>query len=105
MWSVIHKVVAVNEWRCKIMVEIDKSCPRCNPQLVESVEHGYTDAHSLNKGGNTLPTSFGSSLPKKMNLSLWKHFFYDAMPFFNNMQWPIERARQVIWDALQLWCD
>jgi hypothetical protein len=41
LWSIIHKVVAVNEWHCKISMEIDKNCPHCGPQLVESVEHRF----------------------------------------------------------------
>ena len=37
LWSIIHKAVAVNEWRGKFLMAINKSCPYCGPQLVESV--------------------------------------------------------------------
>lgn len=39
MSLVIHKVVAVNEWRGRILVEIDKKCFHCGSQFVELVEH------------------------------------------------------------------
>jgi len=39
MWSFIHKVVVVNEWRGGILVEIDNNCFHCGSQFVESVEH------------------------------------------------------------------
>ena len=39
IWSVIHKAVAMNEWRGRILLEIDMSCPHCGSSLVESLEH------------------------------------------------------------------
>ena len=96
---------------------------------------GSTVVHWLNTGGDTLPTSFGNSLPKKKNLGPRKSFSMMQCLFdqplcktlkrfsriwfflkkwssvdhlaqqndmvFNNLQWPIEKTRQVIWDALQ----
>jgi hypothetical protein len=40
-WSIIHKAMAINEWRGKISVEINQSRPHCGPQSVESVEHKF----------------------------------------------------------------
>jgi hypothetical protein len=41
LWSVIHKVVAVNEWHGQISVDIDKSCPHGSPLSVELMEHVF----------------------------------------------------------------
>ena len=38
LWLVIHKVMLVDEWHGKISMKIDKSCPCCGMQSVESVE-------------------------------------------------------------------
>jgi hypothetical protein len=45
---VIHKVVVVNEWCGKLSVEIDKSCPHCDPQLVELMEHRFYSCIEIN---------------------------------------------------------
>ena len=41
-WSIIHKVVAVNEWRGRISMEIDKNYPHCGPRAC-----GVDEAHIL----------------------------------------------------------
>lgn len=38
-WLVTHEAVAVYEWQSQISGDIDKSCPHCGSQFVESVEH------------------------------------------------------------------
>lgn len=41
LWSIIHKVVALNKCRVQISREIDNSFLHCGPQFVESVEHRF----------------------------------------------------------------
>jgi hypothetical protein len=44
MWSIWHKVVAVNEWRAQIrLASISKQCPFCLPNTSESVKHKFWD--------------------------------------------------------------
>ena len=44
MWSIWHKVVAVNEWRAKIApASISKQCPFCLPNTSESIKHKFWD--------------------------------------------------------------
>ena len=38
---VIHKATAVNEWHGRILADIDKSCPQCGPQSVDSMKHMF----------------------------------------------------------------
>ena len=41
LWSVSHKVVALNKWHGRISMEVDKSCPRCSLEAMELVEHMF----------------------------------------------------------------
>lgn len=44
MWSIWHKVVAVNEWRARIApISISKQCIFCLPNTCESVKHSVWD--------------------------------------------------------------
>ena len=48
IWSIWHKAIAVNEWRQKININTDVSCPLC-PGLSESIIHRFwecTQAYS-----------------------------------------------------------
>ena len=60
----MHKAVVVNEWRVKILMEIDKSCPHCGPQSVESVEHRFYRYPLAQHWWRCVATSFGNSSPK-----------------------------------------
>jgi hypothetical protein len=135
LWSVIHKAVAVNEWRGKISVEIDQSCPHCGPQSVESVEHRFYSCplaqqvwrYAANivwqlfakkrhlgprKSFSMLQCLFDQPLCKTLKRfnRIW-FFLRSGLPWiiwrqrndliFNKLQWPIEKTRQIIWDALQ----
>jgi hypothetical protein len=45
VWSIIHKVVAVNEWHGKISIDINKKikCPRCGSSAMELVRHRFSN--------------------------------------------------------------
>lgn len=43
LWFVIHKAVAVNEWRGKISNEVDKSCYYYGPPSAESMKRKFYD--------------------------------------------------------------
>jgi hypothetical protein len=127
--------VAVNEWRGKISVEIDQSCPHCGPQSVESVEHMFYSCplaqqvwrYAANivwqlfaKKGHLGPRKSFSMLQCLFDQPLCKtlkwfnriwFFLRSGLPWiiwlqrndliFNKLQLPIEKTRQIIWDALQ----
>lgn len=69
--SVVHKLVALNEWHGRISTKIDKSCPHYGSPVIESVEHIFLSCPFwLNKCGVMLLTSFGNSLLKKKKVIL-----------------------------------
>jgi hypothetical protein len=43
IWQIWHRAVAVNEWRGRISIRINHSCPVCNSGVVESVLHRFWD--------------------------------------------------------------
>ena len=116
-------------------MKIDKSCPHRNPQLVESMEHGFYRCSLAQHEWRYAANIIWQLFVKKRNLSLWKSFSMLQCLFdqplcktlkgfsriwfflrsglawiiwrqhndlvFDNLQWPIEKTHQVIWDALQ----
>jgi hypothetical protein len=45
MWQICHKGIAVNEWRGKISIHIDKTCSICDSGSTESVAHRFWDCN------------------------------------------------------------
>lgn len=106
IWSVIHKAVAVNERRGKISMKIDKSCPHCGPQSVESIEHMFYNCPLAQQGWQhhlatpcKILRQFNRIwffLEKGLPLIIWRQ---QNDLVFNNLQWPIEKTWQIIWDT------
>ena len=66
--------VAVNEWRNKIMAEIDQSCPHCGPHSVESVEHRFYSCPLAQHVWRYVANIIWQLFATKMNLSPHKSF-------------------------------
>ena len=81
LWSVIHKAMVVNEWHGKISTLIDKCCPHCSPQSVESVEDRFFSC-PLSQQGWQYATKIMWQLFAKKEPWSEEIIFYDAMPFF-----------------------
>lgn len=85
LWSIIHKAVAVNEWCWKISTYIDKCCPHCGPQSVESVEHRFFSCSLAQQGLLYAAHIMWQSLAKRGtlacgNLSPWCNaIFYQPL--------------------------
>ena len=65
LWSIIHKVVAMNRWHGRILTKIDKNCLHCDPQFVVLVVHRFFSCPLAPKCGAMHLTSFGNFLPKR----------------------------------------
>ena len=74
-----------NEWRGKISIKIDESCPHYyGPQSVKSVEHRFLVVHSLNNSGGMLLISCGMCLPKEAIIA-WGNYFLLCNGIFTNL--------------------
>ena len=68
--------MAVNEWRGKNVAEIDKSCPHCGLQTVESVEHRFFSCSLAQQRWQYVAISCGNSMPKEVTLVRENHFLW-----------------------------
>ena len=75
LWSVIHKVVEVNEWCGKISVEIDKNCPHYSPQSVESVEHRFYSCPLAQQGWPYTADIIWQLFAQKQRTSIYVSFY------------------------------
>ena len=123
---VIHKAIAMNKRRERILAKIDKSCPHCGLPIVKSVEHIFFTCplaqqvwhyvaniiwQLFAKRGNLgLRKSFSMmhclsdqllSIPlKPFNRTWWITWCQQNVVVFNALQWPMEKTHQVVWDSL-----
>ena len=74
LWLIIHKAVAVKEWRGKISIENDKSCPHCGPQSMVSVEHMFYSCPLAQHGWRYIANIIWQLLANKRNLGPRKPF-------------------------------
>lgn len=115
--------------------KIDKSCPHCGPQSVESVEYRFYNCPLALQGWRYVANVMWQFFAKRGNLGARKSFCMMQCLFdqplcktlrwfiqiwfflrsniswitwrqrndlvFNDLQWPVEKTRQVMWDVLQ----
>ena len=82
LWLVIHKVVAINAWHWKISMDIDKCCPHCSPQSVESVEHRLFSCPLAQQGWRYAACIMWQLLAIRGNLGPRKSLFMMQCLFF-----------------------
>lgn len=75
LWLVNHKVVAMKERCGQISIKIDKSCLRCGPQFVESMEDRFLTFPLAQQVWHYETNIDWQLLPKEVTLTLGK------MPF------------------------